>query len=295
MTKKEIDERPFDSPIPPPTGYQYWMDFEKGNIQIQHDIRTGALEVPFEPVSTQILLGFVKHSFEEELKPSKPSSSDFKTTNSLTIWSFVFTSSSFLILLILILLVTCTLRFCITRRLQIRPKSNLGKNALSSGINRNARTLLRHLAVLTFSILTVASTALWLPLDCFLFDFMISNNTWDPWFYIFVDYGSIVFETTLSEPASPSTTSNTVEYNNFAFSYGCFTDTFDPDVTLYDLLISVELWVLSVLFGIYPIVAFYRGPLRRHLRRKKGCCLTCGYDARGNAGNMCPECGSLPT
>lgn len=31
---------------------------------------------------------------------------------------------------------------------------------------------------------------------------------------------------------------------------------------------------------------------RVYLRRKKGCCIHCGYDLRGNTSGTCPECGS---
>ena len=31
--------------------------------------------------------------------------------------------------------------------------------------------------------------------------------------------------------------------------------------------------------------------LRRHIRRKRGMCLACGYDLRGNPTHGCPECG----
>ena len=37
---------------------------------------------------------------------------------------------------------------------------------------------------------------------------------------------------------------------------------------------------------------FLLGPYRRYRRRKKGLCLTCGYDLTGNESGVCPECGS---
>jgi hypothetical protein len=51
-------------------------------------------------------------------------------------------------------------------------------------------------------------------------------------------------------------------------------------------------WLLILLFGFYPAFAFIRSPYcRRHLRRKKGLCLKCGYNLTGNVSGVCPECG----
>ena len=41
-------------------------------------------------------------------------------------------------------------------------------------------------------------------------------------------------------------------------------------------------WLLIVAFAAYPSLVLVRGPLRRHLRRKRGLCLNCGYDLRGS-------------
>lgn len=53
----------------------------------------------------------------------------------------------------------------------------------------------------------------------------------------------------------------------------------------------VPLWLPFVLFALYPTIAFIRGPVRRYRRRKRGLCLRCGYDLRGNTSGICPECG----
>jgi len=50
-------------------------------------------------------------------------------------------------------------------------------------------------------------------------------------------------------------------------------------------------WLLVVIFAIYPIIFFIRGPYRRYRRRKKGLCLCCGYDLTRNVSGICPECG----
>jgi hypothetical protein len=54
-------------------------------------------------------------------------------------------------------------------------------------------------------------------------------------------------------------------------------------------LLTFGLW--AVLFLVYPTVVFFRGPYRRHRRRKKGLCLNCGYSLTGNVSGVCPDCG----
>ena len=46
-----------------------------------------------------------------------------------------------------------------------------------------------------------------------------------------------------------------------------------------------------IVFSVYPTIAFIRGPLRRYRRRKRGWCIHCGYDLRGNVTGVCSECG----
>ncbi|RJP41940.1 MAG: hypothetical protein C4547_01185 [Phycisphaerales bacterium] len=53
-------------------------------------------------------------------------------------------------------------------------------------------------------------------------------------------------------------------------------------------------FALAVLVA-YPAFAFTRGPLRRYRRRRRGLCVTCGYDLRGNSSGVCPECGARRT
>lgn len=55
--------------------------------------------------------------------------------------------------------------------------------------------------------------------------------------------------------------------------------------------IGSPFWIPFLVFGIYPAIAFIRGPLRRWHRRRKGLCVRCGYDLRGNVSGVCPECG----
>ena len=71
----------------------------------------------------------------------------------------------------------------------------------------------------------------------------------------------------------------------------------DRDPTLRDL---TALWlVIGVLGGCsWQVVRFVRAfrggysDAEREDRRKRGCCLKCGYNLRGNTSHVCPECGS---
>ncbi len=59
--------------------------------------------------------------------------------------------------------------------------------------------------------------------------------------------------------------------------------------------VDLPLWtslLMLILLGAYPITTFVRGPLRRHKRRREGCCVKCGYDHTGNVSGVCPECGT---
>ena len=53
-----------------------------------------------------------------------------------------------------------------------------------------------------------------------------------------------------------------------------------------------RLWVPVILFGVWPLLCFFRGPLRRARRRAAGCCLSCGYSLTGLSERRCPECGT---
>ncbi|MCK4623875.1 MAG: hypothetical protein KAV00_01080 [Phycisphaerae bacterium] len=55
--------------------------------------------------------------------------------------------------------------------------------------------------------------------------------------------------------------------------------------------VELPLWMPLLLFSLPPAIAFIRGPLRRHRRRKRNQCVHCGYNLTGLPGPRCPECG----
>ena len=61
---------------------------------------------------------------------------------------------------------------------------------------------------------------------------------------------------------------------------------------LITVRLFVPLWAPCLLFMVPGTGTFLLGPYRRYRRRKKGLCLTCGYDLTGNESGVCPECGS---
>lgn len=61
--------------------------------------------------------------------------------------------------------------------------------------------------------------------------------------------------------------------------------------TLQIRIVSVRLMPVSAILGIYPAIAFIRGPWRRHRRRRRGLCIRCGYNLEGNVSGVCSECG----
>ena len=66
-----------------------------------------------------------------------------------------------------------------------------------------------------------------------------------------------------------------------------------PDSTILSVRkIVVPFWLLFVATMAYPLVAWFRGPLRRRRRRSLGLCLACAYDLTGNTSGVCPECGN---
>lgn len=49
--------------------------------------------------------------------------------------------------------------------------------------------------------------------------------------------------------------------------------------------------LLAVRLMLMMVIAFARGPCRRFLRRRRGLCVSCGYNLRGLPQPRCPECG----
>ena len=49
---------------------------------------------------------------------------------------------------------------------------------------------------------------------------------------------------------------------------------------------------VAMVFSVYPVAVYVRGPLRRRQRRRRGLCAACGYNLLGNVSGVCPECGT---
>ncbi|UCC32457.1 MAG: hypothetical protein JSU86_09280 [Phycisphaerales bacterium] len=62
--------------------------------------------------------------------------------------------------------------------------------------------------------------------------------------------------------------------------------------SLSRVFLELPLWGLCLIFGSYPTVMLFRGPIRRRWRRRRGLCLNCGYNLTGNVSGICPECGT---
>lgn len=56
-------------------------------------------------------------------------------------------------------------------------------------------------------------------------------------------------------------------------------------------VLMIPLWVPAALLVAVSAALWWR-PLVVARRRRRGCCTNCGYDLRGNAGRICPECGT---
>jgi hypothetical protein len=51
-------------------------------------------------------------------------------------------------------------------------------------------------------------------------------------------------------------------------------------------------WAIPMAGSLWVFVVIFRPLFITWIRKRKGLCITCGYDSRGNQSNLCPECGS---
>jgi hypothetical protein len=59
-----------------------------------------------------------------------------------------------------------------------------------------------------------------------------------------------------------------------------------------EVILQVPLWMLILLFGVFPTYALIARRVREHIRIERGQCLKCGYNLTGNTSGVCPECGT---
>lgn len=81
---------------------------------------------------------------------------------------------------------------------------------------------------------------------------------------------------TLNEYSSVDTV---IEFKNAKLAYGPIW----PGIAINTFLYATLLWMLT----LAPF------QLRRHIRRKRGACLKCGYDLNHADHDICPECGCV--
>jgi len=74
---------------------------------------------------------------------------------------------------------------------------------------------------------------------------------------------------------------------NFEYRFGFHTSTYRSWAgPMQATLISIPIWSLVCLSALPTALLWYRDR-----RRMPGLCVKCGYDLRGNASGVCPECG----
>jgi hypothetical protein len=56
--------------------------------------------------------------------------------------------------------------------------------------------------------------------------------------------------------------------------------------------VAFPLWAPFSILAAYPTIAFIRGPMRRWRRMRRGLCVACGYNLKGNVTGVCSECGN---
>jgi hypothetical protein len=59
-----------------------------------------------------------------------------------------------------------------------------------------------------------------------------------------------------------------------------------------DVVVSGPAWLVVALLVPAPAYFLFAPAVRRRARRRRGRCLNCGYDLRGDTAGRCPECGA---
>lgn len=104
-------------------------------------------------------------------------------------------------------------------------------------------------------------------------------------------YRRVVINDKLSQPAESSTRH---ELFGYVLAYGVKPRRLGPLPPPLTTILVVHIPIAPILLiaAAYPIIAFVRGPLRRHHRKRRNLCRNCGYNLTGNVSGNCSECGT---
>jgi len=62
---------------------------------------------------------------------------------------------------------------------------------------------------------------------------------------------------------------------------------------VYSGYLRTPIGTITIIFAVFPTIAFIGGPLRRWHRLRRGLCASCGYSLQGLTDPRCPECGTV--
>jgi hypothetical protein len=156
-----------------------------------------------------------------------------------------------------------------------------------SDVIRRALITISYLAALATAILTAAS---FLPSrdEFYWLDEQACGLRWGGWTAI---RGQLEFWAYREIDASETMPNRSLELLGAGFRARTVRIPY-TDLVLFVRSFRMPLWLPLLLLLATPTAAVIRGPIRRCRRRRKGCCVRCGYDLTGNVTGVCPECGT---
>ena len=110
-------------------------------------------------------------------------------------------------------------------------------------------------------------------------------------------YRYVMMQVSIGELSVMYVTENAPEKSEYRFGWGPIGFLrapmfLDPDRSYSSMAYAAYIpsWLATIVLGVYPAFVFVKWR-RVHRRRKRGLCVTCGYDLRGSPAR-CPECGA---